>query len=50
MITSKLPVVTWPEVIGDPTFADARLDRSGHNAYPIELDSASMRKIHRQKG
>jgi len=44
MITSQLPVSAWHEVIGEPTFADAILDRIVHNAYRIELDGASMRK------
>ena len=44
MITSQLPVSGWHEVIGEPTFADATLDRIVHNAYRIELDGASMRK------
>lgn len=44
MITSQLPVSTWHDVIGEPTFADAILDRIVHNAYRIELDGASMRK------
>ena len=44
MITSQLPVSAWHEVIGEPTFADAILDRIVHNAYRIELNGASMRK------
>ncbi len=44
MITSQLPVSSWHEVIGEPTFADAILDRIVHNAYRIELDGASMRE------
>ncbi len=32
LITSQLPVDTWHEVIGEPTFADAILDRLVHNA------------------
>ena len=44
MITSQLPVSAWHEVIGEPTFADAILDRIVHNAYRIDLDGASMRK------
>jgi DNA replication protein DnaC len=44
MITSQLPISTWHEVIGEPTFADAILDRIVHNAYRIQLDGASMRK------
>ncbi len=32
------------EMIGDPTLADAILDRLVHNAYKIELKGESMRK------
>jgi hypothetical protein len=32
-------------VFGEPTFADAILDRIVHNAYRLELDGPSMRKI-----
>ncbi len=32
------------EVIGEPTFADAILDRIVHNAYRLKLDGQSMRK------
>ena len=45
LITSQLPIETWHEVIGEPTFADAILDRLVHNAYRLALDGASMRKI-----
>jgi len=31
VITSPLPVETWHEVIGGPTFADAILDRLVHS-------------------
>jgi len=44
LITSQLPVDTWHDVIGEPTFADAILDRIVHNAYRLELDGQSMRK------
>ena len=44
LITSQLPLNTWHDVIGEPTFADAILDRLVHNAYRIELDGQSMRK------
>jgi DNA replication protein DnaC len=33
MITSQLPVDRWHEIIGDPTYADAILDRLVHNAH-----------------
>ncbi|MDP7291290.1 MAG: IS21-like element helper ATPase IstB [Alphaproteobacteria bacterium] len=44
LITSQLPVSSWHEVIGEPTFADAILDRIVHNAYRLELDGESLRK------
>ena len=44
VITSQLPVASWHEVIGEPTFADAILDRIVHNAYRLELDGESLRK------
>jgi DNA replication protein DnaC len=45
LITSQLPVDKWHDVIGEPTFADAILDRIVHNAYRLDLDGPSMRKI-----
>lgn len=44
LITSQLPISTWHDVIGEPTFADAILDRLVHNAYRIELEGQSFRK------
>jgi DNA replication protein DnaC len=44
VITSQLPVEHWHEVIGDPTIADALLDRLVHNAHKINLKGESMRK------
>ena len=44
MITSQVPVDRWYEIIGDPTLADAILDRLVHNAYRIELSGDSLRK------
>lgn len=38
MITSQLPIKAWHDVIGEPTFADAILDRIVHNAYRLELE------------
>lgn len=35
----------WHELIGEPTLADAILDRLVHNAYRIALDGPSMRKL-----
>ena len=45
VITSQLPVEQWYEVIGEPTLADAIMDRVVHNAYRIELKGESMRKL-----
>lgn len=44
MITSQLPISAWHDVIGEPTFADAILDRIVHNAYRLELEGQSMRR------
>jgi len=44
ILTSQLPVEHWHEVIGDPTIADALLDRLVHNAHRISLKGESMRK------
>ena len=44
MITSQLPVDRWHGVIGDPTYADAILDRLVHNAHRIELSGESLRR------
>ncbi len=44
IITSQLPVESWHEMIGDPTIADALLDRLVHNAHRISLKGESMRK------
>lgn len=44
LVTSQLPVEHWHEQIGDPTLADAILDRLIHNAHIINLKGGSMRK------
>ncbi len=44
LITSQLPVDRWHGVIGDPTLADAILDRLVHNAHRIQLKGESLRK------
>jgi DNA replication protein DnaC len=44
IVTSQLPVEAWHEAIGDPTIADAILDRLIHNAHKIDLKGESMRK------
>jgi DNA replication protein DnaC len=44
LVTSQLPIVNWHEQIGDPTLADAILDRLVHSAHKIKLEGDSMRK------
>ena len=44
LITSQFPTSAWHDLIGDPTVADAILDRLVHNAHKIELKGESMRK------
>ena len=48
LATSQLPIEKWHATIGDPTLADAILDRLVHNAYKINLKGESMRK-HKEK-
>jgi len=43
VIASQLPSDHWHEAIGDPTIADAILDRTVHNSYQIQLKGPSMR-------
>lgn len=44
IITSQLPVAKWYDYIGDPTLADAIMDRLSVNATKIELKGESLRK------
>ena len=44
IITSQLPVKSWYDVIGEPTIADAILDRLVHSCHRIELDGDSLRE------
>ncbi len=44
LVTSQLPVDHWHEIIGDPTVADAILDRLVHNAHRLILKGDSLRK------
>jgi DNA replication protein DnaC len=43
IVTAQIPVKKWHEAIGDPTLADAILDRLVHNSYRIELTGLSQR-------
>jgi DNA replication protein DnaC len=44
LITAQLPVTAWHDMIGEPTIADAILDRIIHNAHRIGLEGDSMRR------
>ncbi len=44
IITAQLPVSGWHNMIGEPTIADAILDRIVHNAHRIDLKGDSMRR------
>jgi len=44
LVTSQLPIEHWHEQVGDPTLADAIMDRLVHNAHKIQLKGGSMRK------
>jgi DNA replication protein DnaC len=44
IVTSQLPVEHWHDIIGDPTIADAILDRLVHNAHKLALKGESLRK------
>jgi DNA replication protein DnaC len=44
LITSQLPIDQWHTYLGDPTLADAILDRLVHNSHRLTLTGESMRK------
>ena len=44
ILTSQIPIDKWHQVIGDPTYADAILDRLVHNAHRIDLAGDSLRR------
>lgn len=44
IVTSQLPIEHWHATIGDPTLADAILDRLVHNAHQLNLKGDSLRR------
>ena len=44
IITSQYPASNWYDMAGDPTIADAMLDRIIHTAHTIELRQFGIRK------
>lgn len=49
IMTSQLPPDAWHERFGEPTVADAVLDRLVHNAHRIALTGSSRRKTKKPK-
>ena len=45
LVTSQFPISTWHETIGEPTLADALLDRLIHQAHKITLKGETKRKL-----
>jgi len=45
IITSQMPVKAWYDCIGEPTIADAIMDRLVNGSYRIEIQGESMRKF-----
>ena len=46
VVTSQLPIAGWHDALGEPTLADATLDRLLHNAHRVELRGDSLRRRH----
>src|SRR4051794_4540183 len=44
IVTSQVPLELWHQLIGDPPYADAILDRLVHNATRIDLTGESLRR------
>ena len=45
LLASQVPVTEWHARLPDPTTADAILDRLVHNAYRLETQGESQRKL-----
>ena len=45
LIRSQVPIQQWHAAIGDPTLADAILDRMLHNSHRLQLKGESMRRL-----
>lgn len=45
IIISQLPVSEWYKLVGNPTVADALMDRLLHIGHHVELRGESMRKL-----
>jgi DNA replication protein DnaC len=49
ILTSQFPVENWHELIGNPTLADAIVERILANSHRIELQGETLRKIQPQE-
>ena len=47
LVTTQIPIDRWHDLIGDPTYADAILDRLVHNAHRLALAGDSLRRTKR---
>ena len=45
LMASQMPLKHWFDIIGDPTVADAIMDRLVNGSYRIEMQGESMRKL-----
>ena len=45
LMASQMPLKHWFDIIGDPTVADAIMDRLVNGSYRIEIQGESMRKM-----
>lgn len=48
LLTSQLPISSWHSYLGEPTVADALLDRLLTNAHRLELKGESLRKTRKK--
>lgn len=48
IVTSQLPIKVWHEYLGEPTVADAVLDRLLNNSHRLELRGESLRKNNKE--
>lgn len=48
IVSAQIPMSTWHQVIGDPTIADAIMDRLAYTPHIFELKGGSRRKKHRK--
>jgi DNA replication protein DnaC len=50
VIAGQLPINKWHQAIGEPTIADAILDRLVHNAHKISINSKESMRSPKNKG